>query len=160
MSEAKVSKIVAVQSEATRYCHECPRGIPAGSYMFGVMREGSNTAFFECCFCTFKKLGYTVVDDTVRPAVCEVGKGLAVHSGVVGESVVGPKPCYAIVAECEAAYGEDAHLDNLRRYGFLSGSPVRSDAEEVEMIALRSTLRVAGVDPGWEPVARDTKANQ
>lgn len=43
----------------------------------------------------------------------------------------------------------------LHRYGFLAANPVRSDAEDAEMNRLIQELRGAGVDPGWEPVARE-----
>lgn len=45
----------------------------------------------------------------------------------------------------------------LRRYGFLVGNPLRTDDEEAEMLALRKHLADHGVDPGWEPVARQAR---
>jgi hypothetical protein len=43
----------------------------------------------------------------------------------------------------------------LSRYGFLSGYALRDDAEEAELVSLRDELRTAGVEPGWEEVARE-----
>ncbi len=43
----------------------------------------------------------------------------------------------------------------LSRYGFLSGYALRDDAEEAELVALRDELRKAGIEPGWEEVARE-----
>lgn len=42
----------------------------------------------------------------------------------------------------------------LRRYGFLSGDPMRTDEEQAEMEGLREKLRAAGIDPGWEETPR------
>jgi ABC-type multidrug transport system ATPase subunit len=42
----------------------------------------------------------------------------------------------------------------MQRYGFLAGSPARTDEEETEVQRLLQELRKEGVDPGWEPVAR------
>jgi hypothetical protein len=42
----------------------------------------------------------------------------------------------------------------LRRYGYLSSDPGRSDEEEQEMIRHRAKLKKAGIDPGWEPTPR------
>ncbi|MBK8256827.1 MAG: AAA family ATPase [Polyangiaceae bacterium] len=44
--------------------------------------------------------------------------------------------------------------DALRRYGFLSGDPLRTDAEQAEMEGLRAKLREKGIEPGWEEVPR------
>lgn len=44
--------------------------------------------------------------------------------------------------------------EKLRRYGFLTGNPLRTDEEDAEMRALGEELRARGVDPGWEPVER------
>lgn len=44
--------------------------------------------------------------------------------------------------------------EDHRRYAFLVGNPVRSDAEEEEMLELRKKFQSLGLDPGWEPVAR------
>jgi AAA domain, putative AbiEii toxin, Type IV TA system len=42
----------------------------------------------------------------------------------------------------------------LRRYGFLSGDPLRTYAEEVEMEGLRAKLAAQGIEPGWEAAPR------
>jgi hypothetical protein len=44
--------------------------------------------------------------------------------------------------------------EDLRRYGYLSSDPGRSDQEEQELTKLRVKLREAGVEPGWEPAPR------
>ncbi|HSN97981.1 MAG TPA: AAA family ATPase, partial [Candidatus Nanopelagicales bacterium] len=46
--------------------------------------------------------------------------------------------------------------EKLRRYGFLAGSPVRTDEEEVEVHALLAELREHDVDPGWDIVPRES----
>ncbi|WP_437721487.1 AAA family ATPase [Sorangium sp. So ce861] len=43
----------------------------------------------------------------------------------------------------------------LRRYGFLSGDPLRTDEEQAEMARLRATLKANGIEPGWEEVPRE-----
>ncbi|AGP39264.1 AAA family ATPase [Sorangium cellulosum] len=43
----------------------------------------------------------------------------------------------------------------LRRYGFLSGDPLRTDEEQAEMDRLRATLKANGIEPGWEEVPRE-----
>ncbi len=43
---------------------------------------------------------------------------------------------------------------DLQRYSFLIADPLRSDSEEQEMHDIQKRLAEAGVDPGWEPVAR------
>jgi hypothetical protein len=45
----------------------------------------------------------------------------------------------------------------LRRYGFLSGNPYRTDQEEGEMQRLRERLREADLLPGWTPVPREQR---
>lgn len=54
---------------------------------------------------------------------------------------------------------DDVYPRNLakdyRRYAFLVGNPRRTDDEEREMKALAKKLADLGIDPGWEPVARD-----
>jgi hypothetical protein len=42
----------------------------------------------------------------------------------------------------------------VRRLGYLVGDPDRTDDEDEEMRRLRQRLQAAGIDPGWEPVAR------
>lgn len=49
-----------------------------------------------------------------------------------------------------APLGED-----LRRYSFLIANPLRTDAEEQELLELQRRLADAGVDPGWEPIPRE-----
>lgn len=43
---------------------------------------------------------------------------------------------------------------SLQRYAFLSAYAARTDAEQAELDALEQQLREAGIDPGWETVAR------
>jgi energy-coupling factor transporter ATP-binding protein EcfA2 len=43
----------------------------------------------------------------------------------------------------------------LRRYGFLSGDPLRTDDEQREMEGLREKLRARGIEPGWEETPRE-----
>ena len=45
--------------------------------------------------------------------------------------------------------------EKMRRYGFLAGTPARTDEEEAEVHQLLRELRTEGVDPGWEPVPRE-----
>jgi AAA domain, putative AbiEii toxin, Type IV TA system len=45
--------------------------------------------------------------------------------------------------------------EKLRRYGFLAGTPARTEAEEREVHVLLAELRGKGVDPGWTPVPRE-----
>jgi len=44
----------------------------------------------------------------------------------------------------------------LQRYGLLAGDPTRSSEDDAELGRLRQRLRDAGLDPGWEPVPRET----
>lgn len=44
----------------------------------------------------------------------------------------------------------------LQRYGLLAGDPTRSSEDDAEMKRIRQRLRDAGLDPGWEPVPRET----
>lgn len=44
----------------------------------------------------------------------------------------------------------------LNRYGFLARDPVRNDAEDAEMLLLLATLLERGVEPGIEPVERES----
>jgi energy-coupling factor transporter ATP-binding protein EcfA2 len=46
----------------------------------------------------------------------------------------------------------------LRRYGFLSGYPLRNDDEQAEMEELRALLEGSGIEPGWEEVPREEPA--
>ena len=46
--------------------------------------------------------------------------------------------------------------DALRRYGYLTSDPYRSDEEQVEMERIAEKLRAAKLLPDWEPVARET----
>lgn len=44
----------------------------------------------------------------------------------------------------------------IRRYTFLSGYALRTDAEESELVELRTLVQAAGViGPGWEEVPRE-----
>jgi hypothetical protein len=45
----------------------------------------------------------------------------------------------------------------LRRYGFLSGDPLRTDDEQREMVALRAKLRRQGIEPRWEETPREKR---
>jgi hypothetical protein len=45
---------------------------------------------------------------------------------------------------------------SLQRYAFLSGYALRSDEEEAELQRLRDELRDAGVEAGWDVVARSS----
>jgi hypothetical protein len=45
--------------------------------------------------------------------------------------------------------------EKLRRYGFLAGTPARTEAEEKEVYDLQEYLRSKGADPGWSPVPRE-----
>jgi predicted ATP-binding protein involved in virulence len=47
--------------------------------------------------------------------------------------------------------------DDLRRYGFLVGNPLRTDEEDQEMRDIRKRLSDHGLDPGWKPVARQER---
>lgn len=44
--------------------------------------------------------------------------------------------------------------EDLRRYGFLSGDPLRTAEEDAEMQRLRKKLAEKGIEPGWEEVPR------
>ena len=43
----------------------------------------------------------------------------------------------------------------LRRYGFLSGDPLRTSEEQVEVETLRAKLAAHGIEPGWEEIPRE-----
>lgn len=45
----------------------------------------------------------------------------------------------------------------LQRYGLLAGDPTRSADADAELGRLRGQLQDAGLDPGWEPVAREAR---
>ena len=60
---------------------------------------------------------------------------------------------YRVFFGMEDLYPNDL-ARKLQRYGFLVGDASRTDEEEVEMLAIRDDLQREGVDPGWEPVAR------
>lgn len=45
--------------------------------------------------------------------------------------------------------------DDIRDYGYLAGSPVRSDEEESRMLELRARLRDRGLEFDWEPTPRE-----
>jgi hypothetical protein len=55
----------------------------------------------------------------------------------------------------------DVHLtdleaqEDLRRYGYLAGNPVRSDEEEAELPVLVAKLAAWGMEPGFDPVPRE-----
>ena len=46
----------------------------------------------------------------------------------------------------------------VRRYGFLASDPQRSDDKDAELGILLGKMKTFGIEPGWEPVARGSKA--
>lgn len=46
---------------------------------------------------------------------------------------------------------EVMHSPRMGRFSFLIGNPLRTPAEEEEMLALRRELSAEGNDPGWLP---------
>jgi hypothetical protein len=56
----------------------------------------------------------------------------------------------------DGRYPQDIE-ESLRRYGFLSGNPYRTDEEDQEMESLRDQLTRVNLLPSWEPAPRENR---
>lgn len=66
---------------------------------------------------------------------------------------------YDVFFGIDKIYPESLRED-LRRYGFLSGDPFRSVAEDEELLTVQKRLADHGIQPDWKPVARKEAPTQ
>ncbi|HEU4405724.1 MAG TPA: AAA family ATPase [Polyangiaceae bacterium] len=82
-------------------------------------------------------------------------EGIAVERGLESPALMTSGQIYEAYFGITSLFPHELG-EKLRRYGFLAGTPARTDDEEAEVYRLQKYLRDHNADPGWAPVPRES----